>query len=93
MKINFILRNVKSKKDYGKSIKWPHSRNSLKKIDETFRKVYIKWRSYMILKPYPPHIRSEIYLLSLSYELIKNRPISSNQAQKWKGDYLADVKN
>lgn len=46
----------------------------------------------MILKPYPPHIRSEIYLLSLSFELIKNRPILSNQAQKWKGDYLSDVK-
>ena len=46
----------------------------------------------MILKPYPPNIRSEIYLLSLSHELIKNRPISSTLVQKWKGDYLLDVK-
>lgn len=46
----------------------------------------------MVLKPYPPDIRPEIYLLSLSYELIKNRPISSNLVQKWKGDYLLDIK-
>lgn len=45
----------------------------------------------MILKPYPPNLRSEIYLLSLSCELIRNRPIPSNLAQKWKGNYLAEV--
>ena len=45
----------------------------------------------MILKPFPPNIRYEIYLLSLSCELIKSRPIPSSLAQKWKGDYLADV--
>ena len=44
----------------------------------------------MILKPYPPDIRPEIYLLALSCELIKNRPISSTLAQRWKGDYLSN---
>jgi hypothetical protein len=46
----------------------------------------------MVLKPYPPNIRPEIYLLSISLELIKNRPISSSLVQKWKGNYLLDVK-
>ncbi len=44
------------------------------------------------MKPYPPNLRAEIYLLSLACELIKNRPISSNLAQKWRGNYLSDVK-
>jgi hypothetical protein len=50
-----------------------------------------RWIAYMVLKPFPPNLRYEIYLLSLSCELIKNRPIPSSLAQKWKGDYLSDV--
>ncbi|CAF0752373.1 unnamed protein product [Brachionus calyciflorus] len=87
-----LYGNAKQKKDYGKSVQWPMCKNSLKKANSLVKKIYIRWRAYMILKPYPPNIRSEIYLLSLSYELIKNRPIMSNQAQKWKGDYLSDAK-
>ena len=45
----------------------------------------------MVLRPYPPNLRTEMYLLSISCELIKNRTISSNLVQKWKGDYLIDV--
>jgi hypothetical protein len=47
----------------------------------------------MVLKPYPLNIRPEIYLLALSHELIKSRPISSSLVQKWKGDYLLDVRS
>lgn len=79
-------------KDFGKTVQWPKvNSKSLRHTDEFMRKIYIRWRSYMVLKPYPPNLRAEIYLLSLSCELIKNRPINSNLAQKWKGNYLADV--
>lgn len=79
-------------RDYGKSVAWPRlNSKTLKHADELLRKIYIRWRAHMILKPYPPAIRAEIYLLSLSCELIKNRPINSSLAQKWKGNYLADV--
>jgi hypothetical protein len=42
----------------------------------------------MILKPYSPQDRSQMYLLALAHELIKNRPIKHGT---WKGDYLLDV--
>jgi hypothetical protein len=44
----------------------------------------------MVLRPYPPNIRAEMYLLSISCELIKHRTISSDLVQRWRGDYLAD---
>lgn len=44
----------------------------------------------MVLRPYPPNTRTEMYLLSISCELIRGRPISSTLVQKWKGDYLSD---
>lgn len=84
---------MKLRKDYGKSIKWPSCAKSLAKADTMIRKIYIRWRAYMILKPYSPKIRAEIYLLSLCFEIIKNRPIATNMVQNWKGDYLADVNN
>ena len=83
---------MKLRKDYGKSVKWPACAKSLTKADDMIKKIYRRWRAYMILKPYSPTIRAEIYLLSLCYEIIKNRPIATSLVQKWKGDYLADVR-
>lgn len=86
-----VYGSVKNRQDFGKKLMWPTCSRTFFKIDDILRKVYTRWRCYMVLRPYPPNLRTEMYLLSISCELIKNRPISSNLVQKWKGDYLADI--
>ena len=85
-----IYGQAKNRKDYGKSFQWPVCLRSMRKADDFLRKMYLRWRAFMVLKPYPPDLRSEIYLLSLSCEIIKKRPMPSNLTQKWKGDYLSN---
>ena len=79
------------KKDYGKSLKWPACQKSMRKTDELIKKIYARWKAYIVLKPYPANLRFSIYLLALACEIIKKRPISSDSVHKWKGDYLADM--
>lgn len=90
MNLHRIYGNAKNRSDFGKHQIWPACSKSFLKLDDYMKKLYIRWRCFMVLRPYPPNLRTEMYLLSISCELIKNRQISSNLVQKWKGNYLAD---
>ncbi len=89
--MRFFDSNLKNKRDYGKSIAWPKPKKFLIKADAYLKKIYERWRAYMILKPYPENVRAEMYLIALAHDILKTRHIPTNFVQKWKGDYLNDV--
>ncbi len=82
---------ARQRSDFGRGLKWPGTRGgSFKEVDVLMKKMYTRWRCFMVLRPYPASIRTEMYLLSIFCELTKGRKISSSLVQRWKGDYLSD---
>ncbi len=43
-----IYSQAKNRKDYGKSFQWPVCVRSIRKADDLLRKIFIRWRAFMV---------------------------------------------
>ncbi|XP_013401655.1 unconventional myosin-Id [Lingula anatina] len=89
LKLVNTFRNVRSMKDYGKSIKWPDPPPVLKGLVSQLQKTHQRWRAYMILKPIPEAERPTYRLKIAAAEVLGRRKEWGFQ-RKWLGNYLAE---
>ncbi|KAK2191130.1 hypothetical protein NP493_59g02001 [Ridgeia piscesae] len=83
-----LFQNVKSQRDYGKSIRWPKPPQVLASYVETLQKVHSRWRGYMILKPIPEKDRPMLQLKIFAAEAFKGGRKEWGYKRRWEGNYL-----
>lgn len=85
-----LYRPVKQMRDYGKSLPWPQAPTSLRKNPGIMqiRKIYEKWRAFMILKRFPREEWPQMQLKIIAAEALKRRRPEWGVKLKWEGDYL-----
>ena len=69
------FKNAKSMSDYGKHLPWPRDSFAVRKSVPLLRKIFARWRAWMILRNIPredwPQLRIKVGLNSKYFTLIK----------------------
>lgn len=57
--------------DYGRAIRWPKENCFVRDVAPIFRRIYMRWRACMILKPFPreewPQLRTKVCIFINSF--------------------------
>lgn len=87
-KLQNSFRNVRSMKDYGKSVTWPAPPLALRSAVGYIRAIHLRWRAWMILKPTPRPEWPQLKLKITAASALRGKRNVWGQARKWEGDYL-----
>ena len=64
---------MKSSPDLGKSLPWPKPPRSLVPTTDFLKKVFLRWRAYVILSKYPREEWPEMHLKISTMEILKGK--------------------
>lgn len=85
------FRRAKSMKDYGKSLTWPAPPLSLRNSVQIFRKIFNRWRAYMILSKIPKNDWPQMKLKVTAASALLNKRNHYGLGRKWEGNYLSTL--
>jgi len=88
-KLAGVFRNAKRSPDYGKSLKWPAPPHLLLGHIDMLKKVYARWRAYMILQRIPRDEWASMHLKILAADAFKRQRRNFGLDRKWEGNYIA----
>lgn len=86
--LNRLFANVKTKKDFGKNIRWPNEPYRVKEAAVYLRNIYDRWRAYMVLKKFPSEEWPQLRLKVTAADVLNTRRKDWGIEHKWKGNYL-----
>lgn len=88
-----LFRNVKRKKDYGKSLKWPTAPFGLETFGLSLHKTYQRWCAWMKIQTIPKDERAMFHTKILTAEMLKGRRCEWGYRRKWDGNYLMQTQD
>uniref|UniRef100_A0A146M4P3 Myosin-IA n=1 Tax=Lygus hesperus TaxID=30085 RepID=A0A146M4P3_LYGHE len=84
----YTFRGAKMTRDWGKSLRWPTPPPAARSVEPVLRRMYDRWRAYMILKPYPRADWQQLRMKISAACALKGKRSSWGQDRKWEGNYL-----
>lgn len=85
------FRNAKQMRDYGKSITWPRPPLVGRKAENGLKRLFQKWRAYMLLRKYPRSEWPQLRLQVIAASALKKRRKFWGHDRKWQGNYLSQT--
>ncbi|KAJ6650134.1 Unconventional myosin ID [Pseudolycoriella hygida] len=83
------FRDAKRLRDYGKSIIWPNPPLVGRNAESSLRKLFNKWRAYMLLRKYHRSEWPQLRLQVIAASALKKRRKYWGYERKWQGNYLS----
>lgn len=78
-------------RDYGKSIAWPRPPLVGRHAENGLRRLFNKWRAYMLLRKYPRSEWPQLRLQVIAASALNKRRKFWGHDRKWLGNYLSQT--
>ncbi|XP_048385403.1 unconventional myosin-Id-like [Stegostoma tigrinum] len=86
------FQNVRSLKDYGKSVIWPTPPTVLVKFEENMKYLFRRWRARQIVKNIPPSDMPQIKAKVAAMDALLGRRKDWGVQRNWEQDYLSSAR-
>ncbi|CAB3374689.1 Hypothetical predicted protein [Cloeon dipterum] len=84
-----IFLNVTSRRDFGKSLRWPNPPLVLRKGVKNLKAIHERWRAWMIIKRIPQEDWPQVRYKVKACDALSNKRSYYGLSRRWEGNYLA----